>query len=286
MHEGALEPHKKPEKIEVELDETRHAISQDLRAISEKLSPEHLKDQAKEALVEAKDAASEKIHELKDSAKEKLAEAKDAAVTTITETADEAWQEARKVSGIGAQFVRDNAIPLAMVGIGVAWLVQANRKGRRDEWRPPSRGARQGVRTVREEGRPSGNGDGKLQDKLSKATRRAADGAAEMGHRAEEVVNRATGAVSEVGQHARDVAGREIERVREFSSGLAHENPLALGAAALAAGVALGMLMPATDRENELIGAQRDHLLEDAKSTAGNFGRAAKDAVRGVGEML
>jgi hypothetical protein len=46
------------------------------------------------------------------------------------------------------------------------------------------------------------------------------------------------------------------------------ENPLAIGAAAAAAGALIGMALPSTEKENELMGETRDRLVQDATSTA------------------
>jgi ElaB/YqjD/DUF883 family membrane-anchored ribosome-binding protein len=49
---------------------------------------------------------------------------------------------------------------------------------------------------------------------------------------------------------------------------VAESNPLGLGIAALAGGFLIGMLLPATNVENEKLGAASDQLKEQAKETA------------------
>ncbi len=51
-----------------------------------------------------------------------------------------------------------------------------------------------------------------------------------------------------------------------FARGI-DQNPLALGFVALAAGAALGLLIPESRKENELMGGQKDLLLQKAKTT-------------------
>lgn len=46
------------------------------------------------------------------------------------------------------------------------------------------------------------------------------------------------------------------------------ENPLAVGAAALAVGAVVGMVLPGTEKENELLGSTRDNLIDDASAMA------------------
>ena len=47
------------------------------------------------------------------------------------------------------------------------------------------------------------------------------------------------------------------------------DTPLAVGAAAMALGLAIGLSAPSTRRESELMGAKRDELFSRARETAG-----------------
>jgi hypothetical protein len=55
---------------------------------------------------------------------------------------------------------------------------------------------------------------------------------------------------------------------------------------ALAAGVGVGLLLPHTEREDELMGEARDRLLETAKGAAHELADATKDAAQSVGSSL
>lgn len=57
----------------------------------------------------------------------------------------------------------------------------------------------------------------------------------------------------------------QAERVARKSRTFAHDQPLAVGALALGVGALVGALLPGTRREDELLGAQRDALMEDAR---------------------
>ena len=46
------------------------------------------------------------------------------------------------------------------------------------------------------------------------------------------------------------------------------ENPLAVGAVALAVGAVVGLAIPLTQKENEYMGEYRDNVLEKAQTTA------------------
>ena len=72
-----------------------------------------------------------------------------------------------------------------------------------------------------------------------------------------------------------DYASRGQQRVGEMSDQVEHqfsrwmrENPLAVGAAAIAVGAAIGLAIPETERENQLIGETRDHIIDRAQEMA------------------
>jgi hypothetical protein len=74
-----------------------------------------------------------------------------------------------------------------------------------------------------------------------------------------------------------------------FARGI-EQNPLALGLVAFAAGAALGLLIPETRKENELMGGQKDLLLQKAqtavKDLSGKVGTVAGTAQAAAEEAL
>src|SRR5918997_639785 len=94
--------------------------------------------------------------------------------------------------------------------------------------------------------------------------------------------------------HKTDVSGRAKEAV---SAGVAQENPLGLGIAAVAAGFLAGLLVPSTKIEDRKIGPLADEVKEKAKETgqealergkqvAGQAAETAKEAGREEAEQL
>lgn len=95
--------------------------------------------------------------------------------------------------------------------------------------------------------------------------------------------------VSEQASHLSHEARERVYRAQLRTRELADENPLALGAIAIATGVGVGLLLPATQPENRLMGETRDRLLGDARGLidearrAGDIvGQKARDAVQDV----
>jgi len=151
-------------EIEQDLAQTRGAISEDIRTLSDRLNPSNLKEEAKTAVkdaasgmkqaavskaedakdavmekvsevqsvvaekaVEVKDAVAEKAVELKDEAAEKLSEAKDA----VVETLEDASEQAKRFGSEALRYTSANAVPLAMIGIGAGWLIANSRSSPR-----------------------------------------------------------------------------------------------------------------------------------------------------------
>jgi hypothetical protein len=94
---------------------------------------------------------------------------------------------------------------------------------------------------------------------------------------ARDLGRRAEQALHDGSDRARHFAEHEWQSVRSTSADFAQDNPLALGALALAAGVGVGLLLPSTDKEDELLGPARERLVSDARESVREVGNAAKD---------
>jgi gas vesicle protein len=121
--------------------------------------------------------------------------------------------------------------------------------------------------------------------------KQAASGAAQ---KTKEAASQASGKVRDVAGAARERVGQAYERTKEVASQAAHtvrdkaaqakdaaadayeEHPLAFAAAAVAAGVLLGQLVPSTRREDEMMGESRDKLVQGAKAKGREIGERAK----------
>jgi len=109
-------------------------------------------------------------------------------------------------------------------------------------------------------------------------------------HRVQEtagnVVNQAQEKVGNIADQAQETAGNVVNQAQETAGYLAdqaqyqaqrfedrfqqalYENPLAVGAVAVALGTAVGFVLPQTQRENELLGETRDQLIDRAQTVA------------------
>ncbi len=92
--------------------------------------------------------------------------------------------------------------------------------------------------------------------------------------------------VGNLGSRAKDVAGSAQDQYEYYMD----ENPLAVGAVALAIGAAVGFAFPSTKAENRLMGETRENLLQKAEETArdavGKVQQVAGEVVQTVKEEV
>ncbi|HEU4409790.1 MAG TPA: DUF3618 domain-containing protein [Polyangiaceae bacterium] len=334
-----------PEKIRADIERTRAQMSETIGAIQDKLRPEELKSQAQHQLHEVKEKLKEElreqIDELKDKVKEEIREAKDklreATVGKVETMVHNATDSVEHAGESFVETIRANPIPVALVGIGLGWLLMNRRSSPRALPRADYRYV-EGRDYRYADGRPSGSSNYLYADEVAGADYDPRYGRDDlqtydeqgrlvrMKERAGEAMHRAQGAVGEavhqvgdrtrevahqVGDRARDVAHRAqdtahdlAERAREATHRAQHAasdlavrargtaediaerarygvrraedrvqstyetNPLALGAIALLAGVAVGLALPRTQKEDRLMGQARDKLIHRAQEAA------------------
>jgi uncharacterized protein YjbJ (UPF0337 family) len=79
-----------------------------------------------------------------------------------------------------------------------------------------------------------------------------------------DVASKAYKQAGNLGSQAQDFAGTAQEQYEYYMD----ENPLAVGAVALALGAAVGLAIPTTRVENQWMGETRDNLVQQARETA------------------
>ncbi|MBX5444530.1 DUF3618 domain-containing protein [Sphaerobacter sp.] len=220
-----------PDEIRDDIEDTRADMSETIDAIQERLSPEHLKDQAKESVREATIGRAEQM-------------------------ASDMGDTARQTGGGIIETIKQNPIPaaLAAVGIGMLWRNRQSasqpssrpRHVRYDEYGRPV------PRTYADDERAESRGGGAGQA-VSQAQERAGEMASQVQGRAGEV----TGEM----QHQMHSARSQLDR-------LIDEKPLAVTVAALGLGAAVGLAIPETQREREMMGPARDTVMEKAQDAA------------------
>ncbi len=160
--------------------------------------------------------------------------------------------QARQTGSRLANVIRESPIPVAAIGLGFTWLV-AQQRSKRGLARYGYRGPERRISGYPERRRGLGTRSG--------ATVGAAGAPVER--------------MSELGSEAKERMQRMID-----------QNPLAVTAGAVVLGLAAGLLLPGTRREDELMGSARDQLVERAGDTVEHVKEAAGEAAREVTEAV
>jgi hypothetical protein len=205
--------------------------------------------------------------------------------------------------------VRDNPIPTAMVGTGIAWMIKNRTAG--DSETEYKLSEEEYYRMYPEEALEEAPiGDihyrpyqaeeyGETSEAASKRVhegrkKRAREAAERAGRRAEELRRSARSELEKVSERTRErayavrsAAERARIRAREqghrFKQGFSHtieENPLAFAGAVFALGAIVGLAVPEARKEREVLGPKRDELIERARET----GREQVEKVKKVAE--
>jgi gas vesicle protein len=291
----------KAEQLREDIARTRSALSEDVKALSERLQPGQLKEDAKEVIHHATDAAREGarqiVRETKDAAFDSLRNAKEHAFESISEGVQRVGERARLASHTLTDFVATHALPLALLGAGTGWLLINMSHQRRAQTRFLSDGRRRygGYEEgIWEQARDRA---GELSQRAASALSRTGQRIVEQGHelqedlgeRAAELRTQVADGASYVGHEAAELgrqAYRGIERAGSRAIEVSERSPLTIGLFALAAGAVVAMLLPPTRRENQLLGQTRDRLVEGAQRSANELKSSVQRSVDDVREVI
>ncbi|HEX4494556.1 MAG TPA: hypothetical protein VIE43_02715 [Thermoanaerobaculia bacterium] len=178
----------------------------------------------------------------------------------------ELWNllKGRSSGGVGKlwQVARENPLPAAVVGLGLGLLVAES--ARKSEARAALlASAREKVIGAADSAREAvGEAADWTREQATDLGQQIADKASDLGH--------------QVADKASDLGHQATLQARRARLGFwqaMEENPLKIGAGVLALGVLIGLAIPSTDPEDELMGETRDRLLDNVREA----GRQALD---------
>jgi ElaB/YqjD/DUF883 family membrane-anchored ribosome-binding protein len=240
-----------PEEIEREIGQTRNRLSRDIDELGNKLSPQNLKEEAKSAIKGAAQGAVSNVGE-----------------------------QARRTGSRLVEVIRENPLPVIAVGAGVTWLL-TQRSGSEVSGSKMARYAYTGPERRQGDSWQSGIRS-RVGGTVSGVKDSVSEAASNIAERAGEFKDRAGERIGDLGSEAR----RKSRRIKTNLQHAAEENPLALAIGAAGVGLALGMLLPGTQREDELMGSSRDQLVDRAERTAERVKDAAVEAGRELKEKV
>jgi ElaB/YqjD/DUF883 family membrane-anchored ribosome-binding protein len=243
---------KSPEEIEREIEQTRARLGRDIDELGNRLSPQNLKQEAKTAIKGAAQGAVSNVGE-----------------------------QARRTGSRLVEVIRENPLPVIAVGAGVTWLL--TQRSRSDiSGDRMARYAYTGPERRQGEGWQSGGIKGRVGSAASGVKDTVSEAASGVAERAGELKDRAEEKFGELGGQARI----QTRRIKTNLQHQAETNPLAVAIGAVVAGVALGLLLPGTQREDDFMGPSRDKLVDRAGETAERVKDAAVEAGREVKDTV
>lgn len=271
-----------PAAIEREIAQTRAQLGATMSAIEDRLSPEHLVEQA---------------------------------MTYLREEVGEWGAE------VGT-FVRHNPLPVAVIGVGLGWLAYSLLRGRADarlEYGGAPEGLygphedelieesdpyaadyvrQRAGRVQRAAAAAVDNARAEMSERTHEAGNRAGEFARDARHQFDELADNArhfaedtrerfSHAASEtweaaerVGHYARD----GVDRLQHEVVRAADERPFLLGALGIGIGALVALCLPSTRVESRLVGRQRDEILDDMREAGRERLHGVVQAVRQAGE--
>lgn len=250
-----------PEEIRRDIERTRAEMDTTLDALSERMTPRHLLDE---------------LFEFWHGDEGRTRGARRTFRETGTRLADS---------------VKEHPVPAALIGAGLAWLLLEDKKPRyRRNPEPPMYGgsyvdARTGEPYDESYGEQWRGGRPLQQDNSSETgfVEKAKDKLSEAAHSVRESMGDAREStretLSEMGERGSHATDRLYGTTRRTFEQWLDEAPLGVGVAALAAGLAAGLLLPETRRENELFGEASDHLKDQVKAAGGEVIERGGEAI-------
>ena len=194
-----------------------------------------------------------------------------------------------KVLTTAVEQLRENPIPVALIGLGIAWLAigQTRRThgdtstyagGRYDDYKGYD--DRQGI------GAKLSAGAEAARDKLGRAVEKAKDGFDTVRHNAADSVEHTRERASHLAHEAQDRFGAYNRAARHRFDDALQSEPLVIGAIGLAVGAAIGAAMPASDVERRYLGRAREKVVDQASASLDDVKDVAGRAFEQVKEEL
>jgi ElaB/YqjD/DUF883 family membrane-anchored ribosome-binding protein len=263
------------DEIKAKIEETRSQMGETIDAIQEKLSFQNLSDQVKEQV-------SETINGAFVTAKETVY---DATIGNLGKAGKFMQNVGKEISNTEAgKFARKNPFPLVLIGLGVGLLAYEGFGKSRRTYRysdydndTRNRGMRDSgtIGTLKSAtgkiGDTASNALGTVSETTGQALESVKGAASSAYGSVTDTANKAYSAVNDYAHTAYEKAGEYGSVAREKYDYYLEENPLAVGAVALAVGAAVGLALPATRYEQEFMGEYSQQILDKAQTTAGDL---------------
>jgi len=258
------DPEERVERLTEEIDQTRDGLTETIQAIGDKLEPGNIAREATDTVVATTRGK----------------------VDQMTYGAQETFRDVTSNPGSLVDTVKSNPVPAGMIGLGVAMLfMNRGKQGQGDRRFGSSSAGYRGYQSFDYgSSLPGDHGYNRRSSWEPQEWDRRSSGSNPM-ERAGQTVAGAAGSAGETVSNVADEAGRRVGELAETAGEIPQqagyyvqqgssqirrfidENPLGAGVIAVAAGAAIGMLLPTTEMERQTMGQARDQVVGQAEST-------------------
>lgn len=263
---NATETSSDPDEIRANIEETRAEMSEMIDAIQEKLSYENISEQVKEEV-------SEYVNETYQTVKNTVYETATRKAGEIMNYVEKGVNELADTKVV--KTARQNPLALTLIGLGIGMLLISGRRNKTVNYRYKNYSERDysskdNQSMMQTAQNKLENAAGTVSDTVS-STASAVSGtisnvAGTVSDTVSNVAGKAYNQVGNLGSYATDVAGTAQDQFEYYME----ENPLAVGAVAMALGAAVGLSIPSTRVENRYMGEARENLMQMAGESARN----------------
>jgi Protein of unknown function (DUF3618) len=284
-----------------EIELTRAEMTSTIDEIQDRLDPEVLSEHAKDtahdvtdyAIREAKEAAREITDQALTQAREavrditgqaKLA-VREATIGKVETMARSATDTAGGLRHSVMETIKANPMPAALVGLGLGWMLLNRPSSSSTSWSDSSRLQRYDTWGDTNGGYPastSTTGIAAAQETAGHMSDRAQQTAGQVVDQVQGTAEQVIGQVQETGTQVMDQVQGQAARAQTFLQRQLDENPLLVGAVAVAIGGVLAGTIRSTPGEDQVLGQARDRLVGSAKEltedTMHKVGRVVEEA--------
>jgi hypothetical protein len=285
-----------------EIELTRAEMTSTIDAIQDRLDPEVLSEHAKDtahdvtdyAIREAKEAAREitdhALTQTREAVRDITGQAKlavrGATIGKVETMARTASDSAGGLRHSVMETIKTNPMPAALVGIGLGWMFLNRPNGSSARW--SDSGRRQPYETWSDTygGYPgttsATRGISAAQETAGHISDQAQETAGQVVDQVQGTAEQMIGQVQETGAQVVGQVQDQAARAQTFLQRQLDENPLLVGAVAVAIGGVLAGTVRSTDSEDQLLGQTRDQVVGSAKEltedTMHKVGRVVEEA--------
>jgi len=203
------------------------------------------------------------------------------AASTAGHMASSAGETAMDTGSSIVELIQQNPLPAALVGIGLGWLYM-NRSAGKPDYRAHSGSHYLYGPDAASQAYRSGQQSGQVSSGVGSMVGRATEQVSDLASSAQEHVGDMAGSVQE---HVSDLAGTVMDQTQRAPGQIqrmVQERPLTAAVVAASLGAAVGLWLPPTQVENQLLGKANQQVMGRAQEVASETIEKVQDVAQEV----